>query len=86
MILSLCRKVQGLMNNRPVCSLCNEAVEIETAKTDADGKAIHEECYLAGLSKQTSRDRRRITDEKEKKIPPPNITSELGFGPFTPGP
>jgi hypothetical protein len=29
----------------PVCSLCCEPVELGTAKTDADGKAIHEERY-----------------------------------------
>jgi hypothetical protein len=29
----------------PICSLCHETVEIETAKTDEDGKAVHEECY-----------------------------------------
>ena len=30
----------------PICSLCNEAVEIETAKTDENGDAVHEECYV----------------------------------------
>jgi hypothetical protein len=30
----------------PICSICNEPVEINTAKTDEDGKAIHEECYV----------------------------------------
>jgi len=29
----------------PMCSLCNEPVELRTAKTDEDGKAVHEECY-----------------------------------------
>jgi hypothetical protein len=29
--------------------MCNEAVEIKTAKTDHDGKAIHEECYVRSL-------------------------------------
>jgi uncharacterized protein YlaI len=33
----------------PVCPMCNEAVEIKTAKTDHDGKAIHEECYVRSL-------------------------------------
>ena len=28
------------------CSLCNEPVELETAKTDEDGKVVHEECYV----------------------------------------
>jgi hypothetical protein len=28
----------------PICSVCNEPVELETSKTDAHGKAVHEEC------------------------------------------
>jgi hypothetical protein len=30
----------------PVCSVCNEPVELEKSKTDEKGKAIHEECYI----------------------------------------
>ena len=30
----------------PNCSICNERVELETAKTDEDGKAVHEDCYV----------------------------------------
>jgi hypothetical protein len=30
----------------PKCSICNEPVELETAKTDEDGKAVHEDCYI----------------------------------------
>jgi hypothetical protein len=33
------------MSRFPICPICNEAVEIKTAKTDEDGKAVHEECY-----------------------------------------
>jgi len=29
----------------PKCKICNEPVELETAKTDEDGKAVHEDCY-----------------------------------------
>jgi hypothetical protein len=28
------------------CSICNEAVQLATAKTDESGKPVHEECYL----------------------------------------
>ncbi len=28
------------------CSICNELVELETAKIDEDGKPTHEECYV----------------------------------------
>ena len=27
------------------CFLCNEPVDLHTAKTDANGKAVHAECY-----------------------------------------
>jgi hypothetical protein len=29
-----------------LCSLCNEQVDLRTAKTDEYGKPIHEECYV----------------------------------------
>jgi hypothetical protein len=34
----------------PVCPLCNEAAEINTAKTDDEGRAVHEECYVRNLA------------------------------------
>ena len=30
----------------PTCSLCNEPVELETAKTDENGDAVHEKCFV----------------------------------------
>jgi hypothetical protein len=30
----------------PKCSICNKPIELETAKTDENGKAVHEECYV----------------------------------------
>jgi hypothetical protein len=27
------------------CSICNKPVDLETTKTDDDGKAVHAECY-----------------------------------------
>ena len=27
------------------CSLCNKPVDLKTAKTNEEGKAVHEECY-----------------------------------------
>jgi len=33
----------------PMCSQCQEPVELGTARTDEDGKAIHPECYLHRL-------------------------------------
>ena len=31
----------------PMCSVCQQPVALETAKTDEDGHAIHEDCYFA---------------------------------------
>ena len=33
----------------PTCRICNEPVDLTTSKTDEDGQAIHEECYLQRL-------------------------------------
>ena len=37
----------NLAHERPLflCSICNGALELEKAKTDDDGKPVHEECY-----------------------------------------
>jgi hypothetical protein len=32
----------------PLCSVCNEPVDL-TAKTNEEGKTIHEECYLTQM-------------------------------------
>jgi hypothetical protein len=29
-----------------LCPICDKPVILETAKTDDDGRAVHEECYL----------------------------------------
>ena len=34
----------------PTCPLCNEPVELETAKTNETGKPVHEECYVVKVS------------------------------------
>jgi hypothetical protein len=33
----------------PVCPLCNQTVELETTKTNEDGEAVHEECYVLAI-------------------------------------
>ena len=33
------------------CPLSNEVVELENAKTNHDGKAVHEECYAQALDR-----------------------------------
>ena len=36
------------------CSICNESVELETAKVDEIGNPIHEECYVQRVSLKKS--------------------------------
>jgi len=43
----------------PICPRCLEPVRLEDAKTDEDGRAIHEDCYYAILQETTSITRRR---------------------------
>ena len=33
----------------PICSICNLPVSLNHAKTDEDGNAVHEDCYLIKL-------------------------------------
>ncbi len=33
----------------PICSICHEPVPLNDAKTDEDGNAIHEDCYVTRL-------------------------------------
>ncbi len=33
----------------PLCPICDLPVSLDTAKTDEDGNAIHEDCYLMKL-------------------------------------
>jgi hypothetical protein len=30
----------------PLCTICREPVDLRIAKTDDEGEAVHEECYL----------------------------------------
>jgi hypothetical protein len=36
-----------------MCHLCSKPVELETAKTDEHGRAVHEECYLRKIRSKT---------------------------------
>jgi hypothetical protein len=45
----------------PTCNICNRPVDLKVAKTDEDGKGVHEECYV-----------RRM---RLKKISPPHKAS-----------
>lgn len=42
------------VNDGYLCPICNEPVNLETAKTDGKGRAVHEECYCDKISKKIS--------------------------------
>ena len=35
----------SLRERFPICPLCNEPVELSSAVTNEEGKAVHEDCY-----------------------------------------
>lgn len=40
-----------------LCRICGKPVAVETSKTDGDGQAIHEDCYVLKVKlEQASRD------------------------------
>jgi hypothetical protein len=41
---------------KPVCTICREFVPLEEAKTDGDGKPVHEECYVRGIIETRNQD------------------------------
>lgn len=34
----------------PICSICKKPVQLETSKTDEDGMAVHEDCYVSKVA------------------------------------
>ena len=41
-------------SRNPLCSICNQPVPLEAAKTQEQGLAVHEECYLLKLKLESS--------------------------------
>jgi hypothetical protein len=41
------RKIRHeLLPGQALCASCREPLDLTTAKTDEDGQAVHEECYV----------------------------------------
>jgi hypothetical protein len=36
----------GITHPQIHCSICHKLVDLQTTKTDSNGKAVHEECYV----------------------------------------
>ena len=45
--------VQSQVQWRPGCAICKESVTLEESKTDENGQAIHEDCYVSRLAGNT---------------------------------
>jgi len=41
----------ALRSEFPTCPICNEEIELETAKIDEVGRPVHEECYVQRVKK-----------------------------------
>jgi hypothetical protein len=42
----------------PICPLCHQPVALENSKADENGRAVHEECYVANLKSNDPEARR----------------------------
>ena len=58
----------------PICSLCDEPVQIETAKTDENGDAVHEDCYVVKMRSKRSRPRHALRFPQHIAISPMTLT------------
>ena len=43
------------------CRMCRKPVAVETAKTDWEGQAIHEECYVISVAQKSAASRVKRT-------------------------
>ena len=74
--MSIRRKTYHIRSGQFLCVICREPVTLETAKTDDDGQAIHEECYVEKI-------RRKIPPKPErwkavKRIETASVTPIIG--------
>lgn len=50
-----------------LCRICGNRVAIASAKTDGDGKAVHEECYAAKITSNHSFDAQKLDGAPKKQ-------------------
>jgi hypothetical protein len=48
------RQLSPIPQNVLRCTLCRQPVAVETAKTDGNGQAVHEECYTISVTGKTA--------------------------------
>jgi hypothetical protein len=69
-----------------VCSICNDAVELETAKIDEVGRPVHEDCYVEKISvNKAARPPTRFGERPEgyRQFPSPRNCRILGLDKHT---
>ena len=49
------------------CRICHNLVAVETAKTDSDGRAVHQDCYFNEINQKLSSTGRGDGHLKEEK-------------------
>ena len=52
-----------------VCPLCNEPLLLETCKTDENGQATHEECYVDRICSQPKNNRKKPSTREDSHSP-----------------
>lgn len=67
-------------SSKPACSICEEPVELETAKTDECGRAIHESCYVLKLASGVKAGPGSFSNYPDRQVlnPVPRFRSTLG--------
>jgi hypothetical protein len=63
------------LSNTLVCSICYGLIEIESTKTDENGKPVHEDCYsrrLLGIAPRSTRSTAHPTRKKKLPVSLPN--------------
>jgi hypothetical protein len=58
------------------CRICDRPVELETAKVDGEGKAIHEECYALKVKLEAASQDGRGHSTRPWKVIAAQISSE----------
>lgn len=67
-------------SSKPACSICNEPVDLETAKTDECGRAIHENCYVLKLASPVKAVQATFSEyaDRQARNSAPRFRSTLG--------
>jgi len=60
------------------CSICKKPVALETANTDEDGNAVHEQCYVLKMVKRSAQMVVAQAEKGSSRHSSPRTTHGLG--------